>query len=575
MKNDVAKDPDYDVVIIGGGISGVYTAWRLIMADNIDAPFLKRSKDKKLRIALFEGSDRIGGRLLSARAPGFPHMNCEIGGMRYVSSQKLVSALIDNELKLPRHEQDVDEPINIVYTRGHRVRSYQLSDPDVLPYNLSEEESEWLKQGNTGSDLIGWAVENLFPMVKYLSGDALEKYLQEATLDDIPLYQHGFWNILAKVMSNEAYQLAKTTVGYDSLGMNANAVNSIAEYFNFTPTVKYYLMNDGYDSGPGTLQKQFEGAGGEVHLNSWLQAFEEATLADGSTGVELSFKNQKGQSSVTARTIVLAMPKRSIELLQQKGPVLDPVRAPHVRFMMNSVEPVDLYKIFLAYEYPWWEKTFVKAGRSLTDLPLRQCYYWGVEGREPGGDPENKNSMIMAYNDMSNSEFWGGLRDSPLGPGNTIEWPLPATSKIRSLMSKSKDFERKAMPHAHKDEQDEWGARLKKNWESHPAPHKMAMEMHRQLMEMHNIQDAPEPLEAAYMDWSDDPYGGAVHFWNSGYKTWEILQEMTRPVEDFPCFVCGEAYSTNQTWVEGALQTAEIVLQKHFKLDEPKWLSNE
>src|SRR5688572_4146932 len=142
MKDDVAKDPDYDVVIIGGGISGVYTAWRLIMADNINAPFLKRSKDKQLRIALFEGSDRIGGRLLSARAPGFPHMNCEIGGMRYVSSQKLVSALIENELKLPRHEQDVAEPINIIYTRGHRLRSYQLSDPDVLPYNLSEEESE-------------------------------------------------------------------------------------------------------------------------------------------------------------------------------------------------------------------------------------------------------------------------------------------------------------------------------------------------------------------------------------------------------------------------------------------------
>ena len=77
------------------------------------------------------------------------------------------------------------------------------------------------------------------------------------------------------------------------------------------------------------------------------------------------------------------------------------------------------------------------------------------------------------------------------------------------------------------------------------------------------------------MDWSDDPYGGAVHFWNSGYKSWEVLEAIIKPVEDFPCYICGEAYSTNQTWAEGALQTAEIVLQKHFKLVKPAWLSNE
>jgi hypothetical protein len=48
---------------------------------------------------------------------------------------------------------------------------------------------------------------------------------------------------------------------------------------------------------------------------------------------------------------------------------------------------------------------------------------------------------------------------------------------------------------------------------------------------------------------------------------------MTQPVDDVPCYVCGEAYSTDQTWVEGALQTAEIVLQKRFHLPPPAWVT--
>ncbi|ULQ57685.1 FAD-dependent oxidoreductase [Flavihumibacter rivuli] len=576
MKKTKSTTIVYDIAVVGGGVSGVYTAWRLMTANPASSALLKKmaGKDGKLRIALFEGSDRIGGRLLSARPPGFPNMVCEIGGMRYVSSQLLVSSLVENELKLPTHEQVVDQPINIVYTRGTRLRNYQLSDPGVLPYQLSAKEKAWLSQGNTASNLIGWAVEQLFPQVAKLSGEKLEKFLQQATLDGTPLYEYGFWNILAKVMSNEAYQVARTTVGYDSLGMNANAVNCIAEYFNFTPDVKYYLFNEGYDSVPWALQQRFEAAGGEVIMNTWLQGFDEIKMADGSRGVEMQFAGNNTNYTVQAKALVLAMPKRSLELLEQKGPVMDPHRAPHVRYLMNAVEPVDLYKMFLAYPRPWWEKAFVTQGRSLTDIPVRQCYYWGVEGRQTGGDPNNTNALLMAYDDMSSSEFWGGMRNRPLGSGDAVRWTTPGNKLVKELMSGPRNFDRKKMPHAQKDKNNDWGKRLRENWDKHTAPKKMVEEMHRQLGVIHNISDAPAPMEAAFKDWSDDPYGGAVHFWNPGYKPWEVLQAMTQPVSDFPCFVVGEAYSTNQTWVEGALQTAEIVLQKHFKLLAPKWLKN-
>ena len=93
---------DYDIVIIGGGIAGIYTAWRLINADKENPTLLKKWKKKdKLRIAVYEGSDRIGGRILTATPPNFnSEMNCELGGMRFVSTQKYVSSLIINKLKI-------------------------------------------------------------------------------------------------------------------------------------------------------------------------------------------------------------------------------------------------------------------------------------------------------------------------------------------------------------------------------------------------------------------------------------------------------------------------------------------
>jgi monoamine oxidase len=251
---------------------------------------------------------------------------------------------------------------------------------------------------------------------------------------------------------------------------------------------------------------------------------------------------------------------------------------PNMRHMMNSVDPVELYKMFIAYDRAWWTDldSNLKTGRSLTDMPLRQCYYWGDENVS-GKNPANKNAIIMAYNDMQSSMFWGGLRSEPLGPGDAIRWDYPGPKRMSMLkLDKSNLFERKAMNHHDDSIHDEWNKQLRKNWDTHEAPAQMVEEMHRQLVELHNadINKVPKPIEAAFMDWADDPYGGAVHFWNPGFKSWEVLQDMTQPVKGVNCFVCGEAFSTNQTWVEGALQTAEIVLQKRLQLPEPGWIQH-
>ncbi len=559
MPHTTSPLPDYDVAIVGGGASGIYTAWRLLTDGVHDSTEIKKWQGERgeLRVAVFEGSNRIGGRLLSAKSPALPDVVCELGGMRIVSSQKIVTSLVE-KLGVSKTEQSVAEPHNLAYLRGKRLTTADLDKPKSLPYQLTVEESDWLSQGNPASDFIGFAVEKLFPGISSYHGDKLREYLRKQTIDDIPLYQHGLWNLLATVLSHEAYVLAIAAVGYDCLGGNNNAVDAICEYFDFTPDVKYYLLDDGFDSVLWTMQDEFQRAGGSVQTGKVLEGFEELQHSEPGSGVTLRFQDG---STCTARSIVLAMPRRSIELLAQRGPVLDPERAPAVRHLLNSVTPIELYKMFIAYERQWWNDGVdpsrqLTEGRSITDIPIRQCYYWGTEDQ-----PSNKHSLLMVYNDATSSEFWGGLRQVPLGPGST-------TTEVAA----GGDFHQEQLNNLSDKKKNPWDKYLYNNWKTHNPPKMMVKEMHRQLAILHDHPDAPPPLDAAYMDWADDPYGGAVHFWNSGYDSSIVLPAMIQPVADFPCYVCGEAFSTNQTWVEGALQTAEMVLGK-FGLSAPQWLS--
>jgi Flavin containing amine oxidoreductase len=154
----------------------------------------------------------------------------------------------------------------------------------------------------------------------------------------------------------------------------------------------------------------------------------------------------------------------------------------------------------------------------------------------------------MAYNDALNVDFWGGLR--------------PPNDANPTLVDDCKSGYR----------HESGDTRLRDNWKDHSAPTELVAEMHRELLEVHNLQSAPQPIQASYVDWSDDPFGAGSHVWNRGVKSWAIVEEMTQPIPDFPCYVCGEAYATIQGWVEGALETAEIVLQVRLGLPAPTWL---
>jgi monoamine oxidase len=545
-KRNASVDTDeiLDVAIVGGGVSGIYSGWRLLIDDPRRLKVLGRpvSNGRKLKVTLFEGSRRIGGRLLSARPPGMSTI-CELGGMRFVSAQKRVVNLV-KEVKLPHHRLYTFDPNNHVFIRGKHLRSSDLNNPSLLPYNLTPAERECvLKHGP--DVLITCGISSLLPGVANLHGEELYRYLQTAEVDGTPLYRHGFWNLLARTMSPEAYMLSRATIGFDTFFLNVNAVDQILDYLFHTPDVTYQILDNSYDALPWALQEKFEGAGGQVVEGAWLSGFRPVPLGDGSVGVQLDFRGPC--QPVKARAIILAMPKRSLELILPRCPVLNADSSDTFQALLNSAAPVPLCKVFICYSHPWWEATGVCRGESITDLPIRQCWYW-TESQHANCGSGASDAIIMAYNDGSSVDFWAGLRPSDATRAKFIDGCRP------------------------KSQGENNDVRLRDNWNDHSAPAEMVAEMHRQLLAIHNVRSAPEPVRAAYADWSDDPFGGGAHVWNQGAKSWSVVEQMTQPVPDFPCFVCGEAYSTIQGWVEGALETAEIVLQKRLGLSAPPWL---
>lgn len=518
-----ATDHVLDVAVVGGGVSGVYSAWRL------------KAADPRRKIRVFEGSKRIGGRLLSVTPPGMPHICCELGGMRYMSSQRLVRSLVENELGLETTDLPVTEPNNLAYLRGKHLRISELADPAKLPYKL-----DWAERGRNPDDLVSYAIDQIIPGVTSLHGDALMELLKTFLIQGRHVYEHGFWNLLARAMSREAYCLARDAGGYDTTVLNWNAVNTILLNFDFVPGTKFRRLVHGFEQVPVRLCERFKTAGGEVALEQRLKSFDRATLPDGSTGVELRFVGQR--DPVLARSLILAMPRRSLDLLDQTGAVLGPQNT-DVHALIDSVCPIPLFKLFVCYDHPWWETVGVQQGRSVTDLPIRQLYYWGVEGRQYGADPANHHAAAMVYDDTLSVDFWAGLRRTDVGP------------LFRSRLT----------AHAAQHPGSE-------HWNDYAAPERMVDEVQRQMLELHGLRSAPQPFTAAYRDWGEDPYGGGVNFWKINAKSWEVIPAIARPRAELPVYVCGEAYSNGQGWVEGALETAELVLQDHFHLPPPPWL---
>ncbi len=516
-----ALTPVLDLAIVGAGVSGLYSGWR----------WLTSPQGQGSQTAVFELSKRVGGRLLSVTPPGMPEARIELGGMRFTTGQKMVQALVAY-LQLETEPFVVSEPPNMAYLRGQHLRTADLSHPDKVPYDIPEADYDGFETGFTAlaaERYLRHVLHKPHVDLKTVDWDAVAakgRYQGYSVMDLTMRY------IYNNAVSHEAFQFAEDTSGYDSIYYTWNAADGFPwNLDDYGASIEYKRLKEGYETVPTTLEARYVAAGGQVHFNHRLVRFDTITLEDGSQGVAMHMEIDGEPKEVHARRLILAMPRRSLELLEQTGDVLGPHR-PEVHKLIGSVTPIPLFKLALCYRHRWWEELGITQGQSVTDLPVRQCYYW------PVGD-DTQAGAILIYNDGQDLDYWAGLRHHPDKFQNESHEPggdLP---------------------------QDEW--------REHPAPALMVHEAHRQLLAIHGLEDTPDrrPYAAAYRDWGDDPFGGGANFWPQYVDSRDVSKRIVQPVHGKPVYICGEAYSHAQGWVEGALATAEDMLQNHLGLPPP------
>jgi monoamine oxidase len=488
-----------DLAIVGGGAAGAYAAYRL------------RALHPEWSVSLFEASGRVGGRLLSLIPPGGGNgPRAELGGMRFREGHRLVSEMV-RTLGLETRPFITADPQNSFYLRGEARTAADEPEERGRGYRLDEGE-----RGRSAGELLMAAFEQAVPGCTTASEDQLADLVRSQEFGGRPLYEWSLEDVFAAVLSPDAHQFVIDSFGYHSGIGPHNAADAIP-----------YLLReagphlddqrapvDGMERLPRELASRVEANGGEVHLGHRLIGFD-AQAGDGHPALRLEFE---GRTAVTASRLILALPRVALESIAGASA---PMRSPEVGELLRSVEAFPAHKLYLLYDRPWWREQGGRGNLDVSDTPLRKTYYLdGVEGT-----PGEGGLVLASYADGQHVDRWRELAE---GRGPALDRrPFGALDR----------------------------------WDEFAAPPAMIEAAQGHLRAMHGRQ-IPEPVTSAFIDWDVATRGGGWHYWKAGARSWDVKPRIVQPVPGLDVYVCGEAYSTAQAWVEGALETAEAVVQR-------------
>jgi Flavin containing amine oxidoreductase len=547
-----------DYVIVGAGASGLFTAWRLLTSGTL------KPEDT---VRLYEWADaHVGGRIHTYPFPGGTGQYIEAGGMRFATAvtdgeitgghvlvQNLVRALKLEDLVVDFVESDS----RLYYLRGQNIYEHEIPKTgSPLPYYF---DLGFLNKGynDMSADGIMAHASSLFApgsenwtraqWCDFFSNGTLQNDIGGVFQAGTKLSDIGYWNLLYAYLGDEGFSYVADANGYSSSVINWNSADAMQGNCEYGSNVKYKRLAGGYGGLFHALRDAVAARDPDcIRMKSRLlrYAYDEATAK---FTCDFAAIGAAADFQVTADYLFLAMPRRALELIAARCDQNNALNQPAVLNYLQSAIDQPSVKVGMLFETAWWADPAIvqytphmtdgTGGPSITNLPLRQAYYFGnnaVDAKDGG-----PYVLLASYDDMVYESFWHELE---------IE--------SRRTVAPSHDYQALNGP-----------AVL-------PAGSTMERMVLSQLSSVHGLQKGkaiPPPLTTLFMDWGSDPFGGGYHAWSAHYDICDVMRKVRAPATELlgqprNLFIVGSCYSFDQAWVEGALCTAESVLQDYLGL---------
>lgn len=534
------------VSIIGAGVGGLHTAFRLVNS----------SAYLPSEICVFEATNRVGGRAHSVRGVTPIPDSIDIGAHGYKPIQhKIMDSIVNVVLNLTTSCRSRKQTKETCYDIGDSyffLRNKYLKDimtsSGSLPYNIRWDDKRNSNGGEPNPvveavNMYPFILESyhdlvsLDPAVRYpaakqvleqvrnykINGKYPTQYTLRTLLDHSEeywaLYLDGDGEAISSVLNVNVYDVLREAIYY-ALVEDENQPVPLSGGFVITNNQDVEI---GYATVSERLADLLVNLGVNVQLNKKL-----VSIYNTSGSLNLRFGDG---SVINTQNVILNIAPEQLNQLSRDS-VIFTQESERLFGLINTVCAV---KGYLYYPIAWWEQY---GDSSISTTEINKYYEFKDSNIRCNGEICHGVTQVI-YADGADycTSFWS----NPINPPDTSGGSLVIINSTETDPIRSKLF-----------------ADI------------VASTKHVSINALKMSVDPVDPTVLVLGAWK----GGWHTIKPNNYLGGDVQTMLLKPVPTQNIFLVNEAYSPDQGWAEGSLIASEKVLRKYFNLNRPIWMGN-